>query len=210
MEQEKNQVNVHPLFYTPLFQINVPEGLLNLESLKQYEFHSIEGGGYNCFNSVGKSVLEDFPLEKNFLCDTFNQVKNNLLRHESTRFAMTRSWVTKVEKEAVGQWHRHGNNYYTGVFYFDDYDDNSAPIEFESPLRYHRSFALDVTEFNANNTLSYSFSFPKNTLILFPAYLMHRIGWHKSDSPRYSLAFNFHPCGEYGIGDSKIYSDEIK
>jgi len=206
----KVEIAIHPLFYTPVFQINVPEGVLNLESLKNYEFQDTRGDSYNCFASIETSVLADFPPEKNFFCDMFNQVKNDLLGHTTTDFVMTRSWVTKVEKNGIGDWHRHGNNYYSGVFYFDDYNDGSSPIEFKTPMGIYKSFSLEVSEYNATNAKYRSFYCPKNTLIFFPSYLVHRIGLHKSDLPRYSVAFNFHPCGEYGHTDSKIYLNEIK
>ena len=204
------EIVTHPLFYTPVFQINVPEGLLNLESLKNYEFRRLGGESYNCFTSVETSVLADFPLEKNFFCDMFNQVKDDLLGLTTTDFVMTKSWVTKIEKSGIGDWHRHGNNYYSGVFYFDDYNDDSSPIEFKTPMGIYKFFAFEVSEYNANNAKYRSFYCPKNTLIFFPAYLRHRIGLHKSDLPRHSLAFNFHPCGEYGVGDSKIYLSGIE
>ena len=39
-------------------------------------------------------------------------------------------------------------------------------------------------------------------LVLFPSYLNHKILEHKSEFPRYSLAFNIVPIGEYVDEDS--------
>jgi uncharacterized protein (TIGR02466 family) len=202
---------VHPLFFTPVYQTVIPEGLPRLGELKNYEFFDTGAkNSKNSFMTRNTSVLNDFPEEKQFILDRFYDIKNQFLRHEDTDFAITRSWATRAEKHSFSHFHRHCNNYFSGVFYFDDYEEGAGPIEFFSPLETHNFFSLKKTDYNLHNSLTWYINVGKNTMIFFPAYLKHRIGLHTSDKPRYSLAFNIHPIGECGIGDSQITINSIK
>jgi len=204
-------IDVHPLFFSPVYQITIPDGLPALDALKDYEYVSTSAeGSYNCYMTKNLSILDDFPEEKQTILNYFYAVKDECLRHESTDFTMTSSWATRVEQGSVSQYHTHSNNFYTGVYYFDEYEDDSAPIQFESPLLSQKPYLFKVEEYNHHNAQTHFFKFKKNTLVFFPAYLRHRIGYHTSEIPRYSIAFNFHPIGKYGFGDSSVRESYIK
>ena len=202
---------VIPLFITPLFAVSIPEGLPKLETIKNYEFKETNTPNKRDFFVTKKmSVLDDFPEERDILLNKFNEIKNNHLSLTETEFIITRSWGTKVEKGSFSEYHFHSNNYYSGVFYFSDCEDNSAPIEFENPLGGFQTFDFHVENYNAINSRFQTVNIAKNTLILFPSYVRHRIGHHLSDTPRYSLAFNFHPINRYGEGGNAINLISIK
>ena len=55
---------------------------------------------------------------------------------------------------------------------------------------------------NNYNAKEYLVTPQKNMLLFFPSYLWHTILNNHSDKPRYSLAFNLIPLGQYGSGDS--------
>jgi hypothetical protein len=204
-------INVHPLFFSPIYQIFIPDGLPAFNALKKYEYVSTGAeGSYNCYMTKNYSVLDDFPKEKQIILNYFYTVKNEFLRHEDTDFTITSSWATRVEHGSVSQYHTHANNFYTGVFYFDEYGDDTAPLEFESPIQNQKTYTFETKEQNVHNAQKHSFKFEKNTLVFFPAYLRHRIGYHSSRIPRYSTAFNFHPIGKYGTVDSTIRESFIK
>jgi uncharacterized protein (TIGR02466 family) len=204
-------IKVHPLFFSPVYQVTVPNGLLALDAVKEYEYSpTYSEGSHNSHMTKNTSILNDFPKEKEIILNYFYEIKNKYLRHESTKFVMTTSWATKVEKNSVCQYHTHSNNFFSGVLYFDEYWPDSAPLEFENPLLGNQSFMFSATEYNSHNARDCKFQLPKNTIVFFPSYLRHRIGYHASDKPRYSIAFNFHPVGEYGIGDSKINTSVLK
>lgn len=198
-------IDFYALFFSPVYQIIVPDGLPALDALKEYEYiPAIAENSHTCYITKSTSVLDDFPKEKQIILNYFYKVKNEYLRHESTDFKMTSSWGTRAEQGSQSQYHYHANNFYSGVFYFDEYADNAGPIMFESPLQSQNFYSFKIEEYNLHNARTHSLNLRKNTLIFFPSYLKHKIGLHLSEKPRYSIAFNFHPTGEYGFGDSLI------
>ena len=198
------------LFPSTIIVFEPSENLFSLNEVKKYKYVSTDvEDSNNCYVSKNKSILNDFPKEKKIICDYFDIIKNDILCHEGTDFTMTRSWATKTLKGSYSQYHKHSNNYYSGVLYFDNYDKNSAPIEFENPLNLFNNFQIRVSKTNYYNAQISKICVP-NKLIFFPAYLKHRIGKHQSDTPRYSIAFNFHPCGNYGSGDNELTITDIK
>jgi uncharacterized protein (TIGR02466 family) len=193
------------LFSTPVFGTTIQGGLPQLEKVKTYEYIALGGDrSRNVYMTENLSVLDDFPEEKEIILSKFNEVKNNYLRHTDTKFAITRSWGTKAEKNSYSEYHRHGNNYYSGVFYLDNCTADSAPIEFYTPLDVLSSYEIESEDYNVCNMTFYSLNPDKNTLIFFPSYLKHKIGTHLSDTPRHSIAFNIHPVGKYGMWDSTV------
>lgn len=202
--------NIINLFSSSIIVFEPLEDLFSLNEVKKYEYVSTDVEYSNgCYISKNTSILNDFPKEKKIICNYFNILKNNILRHEDTEFIMTRSWATKTVKGSYSQYHKHSNNYYSGVLYFDNHDENSAPIEFENPLNIFNNFQIKVSETNYYNSQK-ARMLASNKLIFFPAYLKHRIGKHQSDTLRYSIAFNFHPCGNYGSGDNELTVNNIK
>jgi len=199
------------LFSTPVFATQIPGGLSDLETIKTFKY--IPAGkddSKNAYMTENTSVLDFFPNEKEIFLNKFNEVKNDYLRHTDIEFVITRSWGTKVEKNCYTQFHKHTNNYYSGVFYLDGCTGDSAPIEFLNPLFALSSYELNAEEYNTYNLRSYRVNLEKNTLIFFPSYLMHKIGTHLSETPRHSIAFNLHPTGKYGNGDSTVNLVSIK
>jgi hypothetical protein len=198
-------IEIARLFSTPVFATFVSGGIPGVEAIKNYEYETAGGSNsQNAFITRNTSVLDDFPDGKQVILNKFNDIKDEYLHHKNTQFAITRSWGTRVEKNCITHYHRHSNNYFSGVFYFEGCTGDSAPIEFESPLNILSSFELDEGNSNEFNLKAYSINLEKNTLIFFPSYLSHRIGRHLSDTPRHSLAFNLHPIGKYGRKDSEL------
>ena len=71
-----------------------------------------------------------------------------------------------------------------------------------NPLNNLTSFLSDVNGYN-KFTKEKTFIDPKKKhMIIFPSYLEHGISHHQSYLPRYSLAMNIVPTGNYGNYDS--------
>ena len=158
------------------------------------------------FSQITKElkVLKNYPKIKKILLNKFKKFAKDTLSYNND-FAITTSWFTRIEKGQYSEFHCHKNSFYSGVYYHDEYSNNSAPIEFYSPIYGLSDFSLgDASESTLQNSSSWDIPPKKNSLLLFPSYLNHRIGTHHEDSPRYSLAFNIVPIGEYGHGDSRM------
>ena len=59
-------------------------------------------------------------------------------------------------------------------------------------------------EYNNYNSTSWTVPVQQNRLLIFPAYIPHRIMRNSGKKIRYSLAFNVIPKGIFGWGDSKF------
>jgi uncharacterized protein (TIGR02466 family) len=164
----------------------------------------LQHSGGNCYTSSDFYVLNNYEKLKLDIQNSFDFLKNNILKYESTQFKITTSWITKVRPGGMSHYHNHKNCMYSGVLYFDDLK-NCAPIEFSNSNLYQDSFLLNQpSEVNIYNSNTWAIHPSKNTIIFFPSYLMHRVGYHGSEQSRYSLAFNFMPDGIYGSSDSTM------
>ena len=96
------------------------------------------------------------------------------------------------------------------TLYFGAYDNkNGGEIQFNNPLAQFTDYTIIPRDYYIGNCNEYSVYPIKNLLLLFPSYLSHRIGDYKGKTPRYSLAFNVVPIGEYGQSDSTYNTEWI-
>ena len=188
---------VVPLFATYLSMTVIDEDT----SILNHNKHEFRLASENSKISKDGRILKKYPKVEKILLNKFKEFAKDVLSYDN-EFAISTSWFTKVEKGQYSEYHRHKNSFYSGVYYYDEYDNNSACIEFDSPIQGLFDFCLMPTELGLQNSPNWSIPPQKNTLLLFPSYLQHRIGTHKVDSSRYSLAFNIVPIGQYGQGDS--------
>ena len=194
----KNKFEVLHFFPTIVTIICVDE---NTDELKNYEgeFETIA----HALSSQSKDlrVLEKYSKTRKILLDYFKKFSDEVLEYDND-YDITTSWLTKSSEGQFSTFHNHKNSFWSGVYYYGDYDNNSSNIEFSSPLGIYQQYELNVRNPNmVNSILSYIKPSSKK-LILFPSYLAHRIGEHQSKIIRHSLAFNIVPIGKYGVYDS--------
>ena len=194
-----NQPKLSNLFTIPMVQLKVEEDtdeLKNCTDIIMSHDQNVEGSGNNEYR-----VLENYPKIKKLFLEIFEEYANVALGYQN-RFKITTSWITKTTKNVSSAYHNHKNCAFSGVYYFDQYDNESAKIDFLNPLSDLSSYMLNVKDLNPVTANYVSIEPSEKCLVFFPSYLKHRIGVHKSDKPRYSLAFNIAPVGDYGGGDS--------
>jgi uncharacterized protein (TIGR02466 family) len=196
-----------PLFSSVIYVSEIEEPTDLFEYIKNQEFYaqnSITKNKSSALQSSDLNLLDKFPHVKKKFLNEFYLFKNNVLHYKNTDFEITTSWSTKTTKGTHGSPHKHSNNFYSGVYYFGDCDDKTAPLEFTGLFHTPTDFCFEATEYNVYNSSEWSINPQKNMLVLFPAYLVHNIGMHLSDNPRYSLAFNVMPSKPYGTRDNMV------
>ena len=115
-------MNIIPLFPTTLITLDVEERTDELKP-EDFEFHSI-GPNQRSYQSFNLTILSKYPRISKLLLKKFDKVKQTLkLNHE---FVITTSWFTKIENGGYSLPHSHKNSFYSGVYYFDDYSDESG------------------------------------------------------------------------------------
>tara|TARA_B100000427_G_scaffold34082_1_gene24817 strand:+ start:243 stop:827 length:585 start_codon:yes stop_codon:yes gene_type:complete len=147
-------------------------------------------------------VLEKYPKVKKTLLEKYKKFAREQLNYKEN-FQISTSWITKIETGGQCQQHCHKNSFYSGVYYFDEYEQNKGgKLEFQTPLMNLPDFHLIPKEWNFLNSNVIEITPVKNLLVLFPSYLFHRVLVYQGTSVRRSLSFNIVPTGSYGSGDS--------
>ena len=167
---------------------------------------SYNDGKENGESTISQKVLED-PI--------FYKLKNNILElsrsylmdqgHIFEDVQIASSWGNKVDNHEHIYTHVHPNSYLSGVFYFD----NDSPIKFVNPTqnswKFKPKFNQDVIE--SKNLHSFNINPKPKLLLIFPSFLPHSVPklTPSTISPRFSIAFNIIPKGEFGEDTAKLY-----
>ena len=114
-------------------------------------------------------------------------------------FEITTSWFTKAAKNQNCQYHLHNNCMITGTLYLQT-NENSGDISFQDYN--NRRYSVHTKEWNIFNSSIMRFKPADGFLLIFPAEVHHAIEENKSDTTRYSLAFNVVPTGLIGNIDT--------
>ncbi len=192
-----------PLFSSPVLKLYVEENTDQLNKhLEKADFIRTNAFGANwAYTSSDVRLLKKYPRIERILLNKFKRIAKENLCYKND-FVISTSWMAKTDPGGYSQMHMHKNSLYTGVYYFNEYDNDSSALEFETPLTAYADFQLIPTEFNIMNSNSWKIWPEKNLLVFFPSYLRHAVLENKSNETRYSLAFNIVPIGKYGEGDS--------
>ena len=160
-----------PLFSSCVTVIQLDEDIKEFKTSDE-KFKNSEWGSSS--SSINKRVLEKYPKTKKILLDKFKKVALEDYKYEND-FIITTSWFTKTLKDQSSLMHIHKNSFYSGVYYFDDYTDKSAPIIFHSPLHQFYDFDIVPSNWNVQNSTIWKIKPQKNFLLIFPSYLQHSI-----------------------------------
>lgn len=205
MNDKKGRMGVTPLFSSTILSTIISENtdaLLTDESYVDSHEEEVRKESDPIIRKTNDfHVLNRHPHIKEILLNEWLGAARNVFNYYN-KFAMTTSWITKTDPGSSSQKHSHSNSFWSGVYYFDEYDKDMGDIEFSSPLR--RAFELDVTAHNIYNSSCWRIAPKRKQLLLFPSYLDHQVLPNKSKKIRRSLAFNIIPVGKYGTNDSSI------
>ncbi len=197
---------VDTIFGTPIGLITIPESTDMLQYHKpKWRQNSVTDHEKSSWVSEEMRVLEYYPRIRDILLDTFISFSSEILGLKCD-FTISTSWMTKCHKGESCKLHSHANCFWSGVYYYGEKYDESSCLAFQHPLiNYIENYGFAVhpeisTPYNNNMK---KITPHKNGLVLFPSYLKHKILKHDSDIPRYSLAFNIVPVGNYGRFDSQ-------
>tara|TARA_X000000368_G_C22971408_1_gene685646 strand:+ start:595 stop:1251 length:657 start_codon:yes stop_codon:yes gene_type:complete len=150
---------------------------------------------YKCFNFL------------NFLDRSLNQYITNVYDNHRTRedmndippyspetinynYVVTSSWFTKTKKGKHAHSHDHNGLDISGVYYLQT-NECDGSLVFEHPLRMlSNNFIMWLTTGRDQSII------PQNgKLILWPAYLKHRVETNTTDDDRISISFNIKITG---------------
>jgi uncharacterized protein (TIGR02466 family) len=202
---EKNEINIVPLFASPLMQIQLD---LDTDKLTELAFQmqdndkkgipdGINKGGWQSNNIIEENHEEFKKLKK--------EITQHLQLYHSTVFqgmkfkgnvtqSINNMWVIINEKHQYVDWHIHHNATLSGVFYIKHEGVESGDILFKHP-EYPQMSALhwkkelvEVWDTISGEILNITPS--SNMLLIFPSWAEHKVELNLTDVPRISLSFN--------------------
>ena len=197
----ESNVTLSNLFTIPLLQISISEDTSELNGNTDFIPSENQKNTYPPFEYF--RALEKYPNTKNILLKNIRSGLKTL--GYVTEFDISTSWFTKINKGDSAPVHNHKNCWFSAVYYYGNYDNNSGKFIIYNPLNNLTSFDDKITHRNKFNTHMAAIETERNKMIIFPSYLYHGIDQHASELTRYSLAINIVPVGSYGDPNDSVY-----
>ena len=195
---QKKEAVVYPLFSLPLMAVSLDidnNKLLNHIKNITYRnnIHSDK-----CYLSESVKILENKKLKKEkeiFLKAIKEYLK---LLGYTQNFKILNSWSTKIKPNYQSQPHVHTNTWISGVYYTQD----NSSIRFIKNWANSSFFNLEYdNQTNIYSATKWDLKVKKNTLLIFPSELQHKIQKNTLKDDRYSIAFNVLPLGSFNKGE---------
>ena len=199
IKSKLNQGKILSLFPTMvgLYQPEEDFGIL-----KKYSGQFQQANYSSTSISKDRRVLENYPEIKKIVLQYFKKFCKEVLDIYHEDFDITTSWMVKVFPKGYSANHNHKNSYYSGLIYYDEYDNDTGKLHLTSDNKNNSSFMLIPQKETINNSNDFSITPLKNGLVFFPSHLLHYVTPHNKRNTRESLAFNIVPTGLYGAEDS--------
>jgi uncharacterized protein (TIGR02466 family) len=142
-------------------------------------------------------ILDRLPSGKELKLEMENQIKLAVesFGYQINDILICNSWATKMKPGNYSDWHSH-NNFWLSLVY---YPHGNFTISFHKPKMDY--FLVPIKERNSLNNNLYTFFVKEGDMLIFPAYLEHKIGYNDTKMDRYSMALNILPRGTIGEGD---------
>ena len=138
---------------------------------------------HNYLATPGISLLETIG-------DSANAYHNKLQFKKEVKQELSNIWININGKGHLNEYHIHAKSALSGVFYLTD---SKFPIMFKHPYEEMNTYYWDVEFVETLNNLNsgqWSVYPKKNTLLVFPPWLYHKVTMNQENSDRISLSFN--------------------
>ena len=187
----KNYLNIFPV------PIQITELELNVESLIEfcYEMKRKDERGVEISNIGGwqsDNIFNETHPEFVKLKTEIKKAAN--VYHEEMRFKKTlkqggeQIWANINQKGHSNEWHLHSRSALSGAFYLT----GESPIVFQHPYHEITTYywnSSHVEEWTGENSGEWTIVPKPNILLVFPAWVWHKVLMNKEDTDRISLSF---------------------
>ena len=195
-----SNLEIKGIFSTPIFSLSI-EGLsdqLGLENIIREEVENNSNGdssGHIYQSHPDLHEKESVALLVNNIRETVGIISEQCYQFDPDYgIDITSMWANIQKPGTYFKRHYHKNNIFAGVFYIDD-GEGLPPIQFLNPIE--NQLSPTCVKFNPFNSGTWSEPCQKDTLLIFPAWLNHKVGINNSDKDRLSISFNVMLRGRY-------------
>jgi uncharacterized protein (TIGR02466 family) len=193
-----------PLFSTPVYYSKI-NNLDVREIESQIHTTSFKEAYEKLWLSSEEYIIDKLPKLKQNIINHLNVYLFDKLCFEPFNYYFSDSWFVKITPNGKSNSHFHSNSLYSGVVYFDFYD-NAGEITFMSPESNYVKNTVTYLINNKKNTIFNSNSWSHKPvfgdILIFPSYVFHQVIENNSAKDRFSFAFNILP-------DNYIYNSKV-
>ena len=192
----KDEFILYPLFSMPVASIDVDIDSKKVLSYLKKTKLGLTNLGIDSHISFSNKILDDKILakEKNKLLKAIATYLKQVFNYDK-KFKILNSWMTKISVNGESQNHIHRNSWMSGVYYPEH--DSGFKITFKKEPIVCSTYQVFENDHNIYSAEEWSITPKKNTVLLFPSNLMHKVAKNLSNKDRYSLAFNINPIGTF-------------
>jgi len=180
------------LFPTKIFESRFVANDEILDYVDKVEYNK-HGNLYQSINNNLQNIDVFKPFVKHIysltieMCETY--------AYDYKKIDITSMWINVSEPNASHPPHTHSNNVFSGVWYPCE-NINTSRIHFIDPRPQANQLTPKRKKPNMNNGGVLRFNSNKDTMYMFPAWLMHWVP--PTPNKRISISFNVILRGEYG------------
>jgi len=180
------------LFPTKIFESKFVANDEILDYVDKVEYNK-HGNLYQSINNNLQNISVFKPFVKHIysltveMCETY--------AYDYRKIDITSMWINVSEPNASHPPHTHSNNLFSGVWYPCE-NINTSRIHFIDPRPQANQLTPKRKKANMNNGGVLRFNSNKDTMYMFPAWLMHWVP--PTPNKRISISFNVILRGEYG------------
>ena len=180
------------LFPTKIFESKFVANDEILDYVDKVEYNK-HGNLYQSINNNLQNISVFKPFVKHIYSLTIEMCKT--YAYDYKKIDITSMWINVSEPNASHPPHTHSNNVFSGVWYPCE-NINTSRIHFIDPRPQANQLTPKRKKANMNNGGVLRFNSNKNTMYMFPAWLMHWVP--PTPNKRISISFNVILRGEYG------------
>jgi len=180
------------LFPTKIFESKFVANDEILDYVDKVEYNK-HGNLYQSINNNLQNISVFKPFVKHIYSLTIEMCKT--YAYDYKKIDITSMWINVSEPNASHPPHTHSNNVFSGVWYPCE-NINTSRIHFIDPRPQANQLTPKRKKANMNNGGVLRFNSNKDTMYMFPAWLMHWVP--PTPNKRISISFNVILRGEYG------------
>ena len=180
------------LFPTKIFESKFVANDEILDYVDKVEYNK-HGNLYQSINNNLQNISVFKPFVKHIYSLTIEMCKT--YAYDYKKIDITSMWINVSEPNASHPPHTHSNNLFSGVWYPCE-NINTSRIHFIDPRPQANQLTPKRKKPNMNNGGVLRFNSNKDTMYMFPAWLMHWVP--PTPNKRISISFNVILRGEYG------------
>jgi hypothetical protein len=160
----------------------------------------IKHPSYDTRQYISKYNLLDIIPSKNLIKNVMKECVTEAINNfgYDSSFKICNSWANKILPQNISEFHNHKNFWLSLVYY----PHGNFTIDFKKHDM--EFFEIKTKKQNSFNNNMCSVDVKQGDIIIFPAYMLHKIGYNNTKENRYSIAVNILPKGVIGQNDGEL------